>query len=160
MDFLIRDMKKADWPRVKEIYEQALEEGKATFQVRSPSYKEWDNSHLKEGRVVIVVEDRVVGWCAVSPTSSRAAYNGVVEDSIYMDKQVRENGLATKLLEHLCHVCEEKGYWCIYAAVFANNEASIRLHKRCGFREIGYRERIAKDRFGIWQNTILLEKRV
>ena len=40
-----------------------------------------------------------------------------------------------------------------------NESASEGLHKKCGFREIGYREKIAKDRFGEWQNTTLMEYR-
>ena len=47
----------------------------------------------------------------------------------------------------------------IFAVVFANNPASINMLKKCGFREIGYREKIAKDKFGVWQDTVLLERR-
>ena len=52
------------------------------------------------------------------------------------------------------------GYWSLYSAIFSINAGSIALHKKCGFREIGYREKIAKDKFGIWQNTTLMELRM
>ena len=54
---------------------------------------------------------------------------------------------------------EKQGYWSLYSVIFSVNEASIRLHQKCGFRVIGYREKIAKDRFGSWQNTTVMEKR-
>ncbi len=114
----------------------------------------------KDGRFVILYGEKLVGWCAISKTSSRKAYEGVVEVSIYIDAQYRGKGLGTYLLEHLCSVTEQLGYWCLYAAIFSKNTASIALHKKCGFREIGYRERIARDRFGNWQSTTLLERRV
>ena len=53
----------------------------------------------------------------------------------------------------------DEGFWMLYAAIFSNNEASIRLHKACGFRVIGTRERIARDRFGQWQSTTVMEWR-
>jgi len=53
----------------------------------------------------------------------------------------------------------DAGHWSIESAIISLNIASIKVHKKCGFREIGYRERIAKDRFSNWQNTTLMEYR-
>ena len=83
----------------------------------------------------------------------------MAEVSIYLDRAFRGRGVGRMLLERLCAQSEEEGIWSLYAAVFAQNQASIRLFRGCGFREIGYRERIARDRFGQWQNTVLLERR-
>ena len=159
MDFVIREMKDSDWERIKEIYKQAILEGKSTFQTECPTYENWDKGHLKDCRFVMLVGDVVIGWCATSATSTREAYKGVIEVSVYFDQEFRGKGLGTHLLNHLCEISDEKGYWCLYAAIFSINEASINLHKKCGFREIGYREKIAKDRFGKWRNTTLLERR-
>jgi phosphinothricin acetyltransferase len=52
----------------------------------------------------------------------------------------------------------EAGYWTLTAGVFPENEASIRLHKACGFREVGVRERLAELR-GAWRDVVLLERR-
>lgn len=156
----IREMKKEDWEAVRSIYAEGIEEGKSTFQTECPEYEQWDKSHLKECRYVLTVEDKIAGWCAISPTSARDAYRGVVEVSIYFGKKFRGQGLGYELLSYLCRQTEEKGYWCLYVAIFSINTASIALHKKCGFREIGYRDRIAKDKFGEWQNTTLMERRV
>lgn len=82
-----------------------------------------------------------------------------MEVSVYVDENFRGKGIGTGLLKKLCAEMKNYGYWSLYAAVFSSNEASIALHKKCGFREIGFRERIAKDKFGRWQNTTLLEYR-
>ena len=72
---------------------------------------------------------------------------------------ILEKGLGTYLLEHLCSVTEQLGYWCLYAAIFSKNTASIALHKKCGFRVVGTREKIAKDVDGIWRDTVIMERR-
>ena len=156
---MIRSMTRDDWERVAEIYKQGLEGGTATFNTQCPSFEEWDNGHTKECRLVDEEDGKVVGWVAVSPTSSRCVYKGCVEMSIYVDKDYRGHGVGTSLVKELLIQSQKAGYWSIYSAIFSINRASIALHKKCGFREIGYRERIAKDRFGEWQNTTLMEYR-
>lgn len=126
--------------------------------MRCPSYLEWDTNHIQECRYVAVASNQVIGWVAISPTSYRECYKGVVSLSIYIDHDYRSNGVGKKLLEHLCKESEQRGYWCISAVIFSNNEASLRLHASCGFRQVGYREKIARDRFGDWQYTILMER--
>ncbi|NLU23905.1 MAG: N-acetyltransferase [Clostridiales bacterium] len=152
-------MRPSDWPRVCAIYGRAVEEGMSTFQTECPSYEQWDASHLPDCRLVLTVGDTVAGWCALSPTSSRPAYLGVVEDSIYLDPAYRRQGVGAALLQKLCQESEKAGYWSIYACIYSINTGSCRLHEACGFRKIGYREKIAKDRFGQWQDTTLYERR-
>ncbi len=160
---MIREMKDSDWNRVKEIYIQSIEKENSTFTTECPSFEEWNKNHLPYCRYVHVAENgnfsNVTGWIAISPTSSREPYKGVVEVSVYVDEKNHHEGIGTLLLEKLCMESEKKGIWCLYSAIFSINESSIALHKKCGFREIGYRERIAKDRFGNWQNTTLMERR-
>ncbi|MDO5844179.1 MAG: GNAT family N-acetyltransferase [Methanocorpusculum sp.] len=155
----IFEMKNSDWGRVSEIYSEALAEGKSTFNKVCPTFEEWNASHLKKCRFVMEADGEICGWCALSPVSSREAYKGVAEISIYIDKKFHGKGLGTKLLTHLCESSEKEGIWSLYAAVFEVNEASLVLHRKCGFREVGYREKIARDIFGNWQNTIIFEKR-
>ena len=95
----------------------------------------------------------------IAPTSKREAYKGVVELSIFADKEVIHQGIGFKLLNHLVKETEQKGYWTLYSAIFSVNIASIELHKKCGFRVIGYREKIAKDIFGNWADTTIMERR-
>ena len=86
---MIREMCETDWKRVAEIYEQGLSSGTATFNTECPSYTDWNNSHIKECRYVYEESGKVVGWIAISPTSSRCVYKGCVEMSIYIDSARR-----------------------------------------------------------------------
>lgn len=156
---MIREMRDEDWGTVAEIYKQGLEEGTSTFNTECPGFTEWNEGHVKNCRFVFEEEGKVVGWIALSPSSSRCAYKGCVEMSVYVDRNYRGHGIGTALVNTIIREAEKDGYWSIYSAIFSINKASIALHKKCGFREIGYRERIAKDRFGKWQNTTLMEYR-
>ena len=156
---MIRPMRDSDWPRVAEIYTRGLEGGRSTFHTDCPTFARWAAGHLKDCRLVAESDGRVVGWAALSATSARPAYRGVVEVSIYVDTAFQGRGTGTALLTALCKASEAAGYWCLYSAIFSVNTASIALHKKCGFREIGCRERIARDKVGVWQNTTLMERR-
>lgn len=157
---MVREMNEKDWKRVEEIYLQGIERGTATFNTKCPSYEEWDKAHIDNCRFVYADEGKVVGWVAISPTSSRCAYKGCVEMSVYIDSNYQGRGIGTKLVGQLLQEAEKLGYWSVMSTVISINTASIALHRKCGFREIGYRERIAKDRFGNWQNTTLFEFRL
>ena len=136
-----------------------MEEGTSTFNTECPSFAEWNAGHIKDCRFVYEEEGKVVGWIALSPSSSRCAYRGCVEMSVYVDREYRGRGIGSALVNTVVEEAIKDGYWSIYSAILSINKASIVMHKKCGFREIGYRERIAKDRFGTWQNTTLMEYR-
>ena len=160
MNYTIRAMKLSDLNQVLAIYLEGIKTGTATFQSCAPSTEEWHNAHLLECRYVAVDEaDTVCGWVALSPTSSRCVYKGVCEVSIYIAQAHREKSLGTQLLQAVIAGSETAGIWSLYSAIIAVNKGSIALHEKCGFRQIGYRERIAKDINGHWQNTILMERR-
>lgn len=156
---MIRDMKSDDWNSVKAIYEQGIDTGFSTFNQHVPSYEQWNTEHIKDCRFVYVKDNIIVGWIAARPISNRYCYRGVIEVSIYVDTTYRGGGIGTALLKKMCEASEQKGYWSLQSSIMSVNIASIALHKKCGFREIGYRERIARDRFGNWENLTLLERR-
>lgn len=160
MDYIIRPMEIEDWGSIVEIYYQGIQSNIATFNISCPSYEEWDKGHIEECRFVAEYDGDVVGWAALLPTSSRECYKGVAEESIYIDNNHWGKGLGTKLLTVLLEESEKSGFWTIQAHIIQNNTASIRLHEKCGFRMVGYRERIAKDRFGMWRNTVIMEHRI
>ena len=102
--------------------------------------------------------DLVVGWAALSPVSSRNAYSGVAEVSVYVAKKFRGQGAGQLLLNHLVSASESAGVWTLQSSIFVENEASIAIHAACGFRSVGTRERIG-CLYGQWRDTLLMERR-
>ena len=147
------------WEQVKKIYCEGIETGIATFQTEAPAYEQWNNSHLNFARLVACDEEKVLGWIALSSTSSRCVYSGVVEVSVYIGKDFRGKGIGKELMKEAIKQGEENGIWSFYSAIIKENIASIELHKKCGFREIGIREKIAKLSNGKWSDTVLMEFR-
>jgi phosphinothricin acetyltransferase len=155
---LIDRMQSEDWEDVREIYLEGIATGHATFQKEAPAWEGWDAGHIQDCRLVARSEGKVVGWAALSFVSSRCVYAGVAEVSVYVKQDSKGKGIGRLLLVSLIGVSEQSGYWTLQAGVFPENAASLQLHKKCGFREVGRRERIGKME-GVWRDTILLERR-
>lgn len=153
----IRDLRPDDWPTVRAIYDDGIRSGDATFETEAPSWERWDAAHPAL-RLVAERERAIVGWAALSSVSDRCCYEGVGEVSVYVAEAARGAGVGRALLEVLVERSERAGYWTLNAGVFPENEASIRLHKACGFREVGVRERLGELR-GVWRDVVLLERR-
>ena len=158
MEFIIDPLLPPDWPEVRTIYLDGIASGQATFETDAPPWDEWDAAHLPFGRLVARNAVRVVGWAALSAVSRRQCYAGVAEASVYVAASERGRGVGRRLLEAVVAESERHGIWTLQGATFATNEASLRLQRACGFREIGRRVRIARSR-GEWRDTILTERR-
>ncbi len=157
-DFDIRAMRSEDWPTIRSIYSEGIATGDATFETETPDWTEWDKRHLKECRLVAVDNQQIVGWIALSPVSSRRVYAGVAEVSVYVAVGAQGCGVGKSLMQSLIERSENCGIWTLQAGIFPENAASIALHKSCGFREVGLRQKIAQ-RDGIWRDVLLLERR-
>jgi len=153
----VRDLRPDDWPAVRAIYEDGILGGDATFETEAPSWEEWDAAH-PELRLVAERDAELVGFAVLSPASSRPCYRGVGEVSVYVAADARGSGVGRALLELLVGRSEDVGYWTLTAGVFPENEASLRLHRSCGFREVGVRERLGRSG-GVWRDVLLLERR-
>jgi L-amino acid N-acyltransferase YncA len=153
----LRELRPGDWPAVRAIYEDGIRGGDATFETETPSWEAWNAAH-PELRLVAESDGQVVGWAALSPASPRHCYRGVGEVSVYVAGAARGAGLGRALLERLVELSEQAGYWTLTAGVFPENETSLRLHKACGFREVGVRERLGESG-GVWRDVVLLERR-
>src|ERR1044071_1646091 len=146
------------WPEVRAVYLEGLATGDATFETEAPEWERWDASHLRACRLVALLGERVAGWAALSPVSARKVYAGVAEVSVYVALQFRGQGVGRTLLEALVRESEAEGVWTLQASIFPENVASVALHKSCGFREVGRRERVGQLE-GRWRDTVLLERR-
>ena len=158
MSFLVERMRPPDWSEVRAIYLHGIAGGQATFETEAPSWEQWDEAHLGAARLVAREGEKIIGWAALSPVSKRRAYAGVAETTVYVIPDKQGIGVGRQLLEALISESEENQIWTLQAVMFPENQASVALHRACGFREVGRRERISKLN-GQWRDTIVLERR-
>lgn len=154
----IEFMTQQAWPAVARIYEAGIATKNATFQTEAPDWEDWDKSHRKDCRLIARIDDKIVGWAALSPVSSRCIYSGVAEVSIYIDPAYRQQGIGDQLMAALIKESERNGVWTLQSGVFPENTGSMKLHHKHSFRTIGIRERIGKID-DTWRNVAFLERR-
>ena len=151
-------MEPSDWLAVAEIYKQGIETGNATFQQSIPTWEEWNAAHVPNCRIVAEADNVIAGWAALSLVSARAVYSGVAEVSVYVGNKYKGQHIGLTLLESIIAESERNGFWTLQSGIFPENTASIAIHKKTGFREIGYREKVANMK-NVWRNTVLFERR-
>lgn len=159
MDFKIQPMRPEDWDAVCTIFEEGIATGNATLETSTPTWEAWNASHIPSCRLVARDEQgQILGWAALTKVSGRCVYAGVAEVSIYIAAQARGRGVGQALLNALITESEHEGFWTLQSGILAENVASVNLHLRCGFREVGVRERIGQLN-GVWRSVKLLERR-
>jgi L-amino acid N-acyltransferase YncA len=143
---------------LSKIYLEGIATGNATFQTSAPTWEEWDKSHLLHSRLIAIVDGQALGWAALTPVSSRCVYGGVAEVSVYVANEARGKGVGYALLKALIKSSEQNQIWTLQSGIFPENEASIKIHQKCGFRIVGLREKIGKMG-DVWRDNLLLERR-
>jgi phosphinothricin acetyltransferase len=153
-----------DWPAVAAIYQEGIDTGRATFETAPPAtWEEWCKAKINTCSLVARTGESIVGWAALSPVSSRRVYVGVAEVSIYITAEMRGKGVGSRLLEELILASEANGIWTLQAGILSENQASVALHLRHGFRVVGVREKLGRMEFGPyqgqWRDVLFLERR-
>ena len=161
---IITLMKPEHWPAVKKIYQEGIDTGNATFQDSPPqTWEEWSDRHISNCSIVCLVDNRVIGWAAVSPVSDRYVYQGIGEASVYVTAEYWGMGIGELLLKNLITKSEQEGYWTLQAGIFPENLNSLQLHQKLGFQVVGTREKIGKMNYGplsgAWRDVVLMERR-
>jgi L-amino acid N-acyltransferase YncA len=149
-----------DWPSVARIYREGMATGNATFEHTVPSWEHWRSARIEDPCLVARGESgEVLGWAALSPVSARAVYRGVAEVGVYVDQSHARRGIGRLLLGALIESSERAAFWTLQAGIFPENEGSIALHRACGFRLVGRRERVGQMLDGRWRDVMLYERR-
>lgn len=151
----------ADAPAITAIYNEGIADRVATFETepRTPGQIAQQLMDRSDRFPTVVAErdGQVVAWAGAGPYRSRPAYAGVAEHSVYVARAARGTGAGRAALEALCRVYAERGFWKIVSRIFPENTASLRLHERCGFREVGvYRRHGKLD--GQWRDCAIVER--
>ena len=159
----MRAMVTTDAETVLKIYGEGIQTGHATFEAEVPDWHKWDSGHLTQCRWVAEEEETVLGWVALTQVSPRKVYSGVAEVSIYVSGAAQNQGIGSILLEHLIISSEKSGFWTLQAHVFPENEISIHVHEKHGFRKSGTRRQLALMSYGSmvgeWRDVNLMERR-
>jgi len=149
-----------DWEAAARVYEAGIAGGNATFESKAPMWEDW--APARAGYPAIAARDsdgQLLGWAALSPTSTRAVYRGVGEVSIYVDPTRARRGVGRALLDALIETSEREGFWTLKAGIFPENVASIALHEHAGFGLVGTSKRIGQMPDGRWRDVLLFERR-
>lgn len=158
MNVTIKSLVKDHWISVLKIYAEGISTGLATFETEIPNWEQWDKNHIPSCRIIACIKNKIVGFAVLSNVSTRDVYKGVAEVSIYVAQEFRKQNIGKIVLHQLILKSEKEGFWTLQAGIFSKNTASISLHKSCGFRTIGRREKIGQLH-GVWHDNLLMERR-
>ena len=150
-----------DAAAIAAIYNEGIAERIATFETEPRTAEQIATQLLdKRDRFPTIVAEhggRVVAWAGAGPYRARAAYAGVAEHSVYVARSARGKGAGRVVLNALCRVYGERGFWKIVSRIFPENTASLALHERCGFRVVGIYRRHGRLE-GDWRDCVIVER--
>jgi L-amino acid N-acyltransferase YncA len=161
MTFRIEPMADSDSSAVIRIYAEGIATRNASLEREAPDWGHFDRSHRPDCRFVARADPggEVLGWTALGNYSTRTVYRGVAWESVYVAAEARGLGIGGALLEALIPASEAAGIWTLLAGVLADNAASLALHERVGFRQVGVQRGMGQDATGRWRDVVLLERR-
>jgi phosphinothricin acetyltransferase len=163
MEPMIRAAAAADLPGIAAIYNDAILNSTATFDVEpwdDEQCRRWLREHGHPYAVIVAVGgDPVLGWASLSPFRAKAAYQYTAENSVYVRDDLRGNGIGGLLLARLLEVAAENGFRTVIARIAGDNPVSVRLHERYGFRTVGV-EREVGHKFGRWLDVVVMQMMV
>ena len=157
----IRLAKQKDAETIREIYNHEVRNSTATFDLverTTEEQEEWLTERSGAFSVLVAeMSNKILGFASLSPYESRAAYRTTVEDSIYINEEFRNQGIAGELLFHLLEVAKSSGFHAVIARIGGANEASIALHQRFDFEIVGTEKEIGR-KFGKWQDVVVMQR--
>lgn len=158
-DVCIRPAERRDADAVAAIWNEGIAGREATFETEPRGSGDL-GPRLESPRFPWLVAERdgeIVGWAALAPYSDRPAYAGIAECSVYVAGASRGQGIGTTLTGALADEARRRGFHKLLAKLFETNEASARLIRRCGFREVGVHRRHGQLD-GEWRDVRLVER--
>ncbi len=146
---------------IREIYNLEVTTSTATFDLVPRTLEEqraWQ-AERSGARAVVVAEDdgELCGFASLSPWRDRPAYATTVEDSVYVHRAHQGKGVGRALLDELLRTATAHGFHACMARIVGGHEASVALHRRCGFESVGT-ERVVGRKFGRWLDVVLMER--
>ncbi len=153
----------ADAEQIAAIYNHEVLNTAATFDLVPRTLEEqraWQAARSGAFATIVAVDDatgEVVGFGALSPYKERAAYRTSVENSVYVRRDRNGQGIGRLLLEELLSVAANSGFHAVFARINSSGEASIALHRRCGFELVGVEREVGR-KFNRWHDVTLMQR--
>ena len=148
---IIRPATLADAAAIAQIYNHEILHGVATFDTETKTTEnreEWLRQHSDKYPVVVAVVDGLtVGFASMTRWSERAAYDDTAEISVYINPAYQAKGIGKQLMKAIIEAGKKGGLHCILSRITEGNDASIHLHKVCGFETIGVMKQVGR-KFG------------
>jgi L-amino acid N-acyltransferase YncA len=163
---IIKQLTQSDWDDVKAIFIEAIQWGNSSFETQpAASYEAWMDGKFPS--CCIIARDsesgKALAWAALTSPSKRFVFRGVAELSLYVTFSAHGRGIGRRMMEEVIKLSEEANIWTIQSAIFPENEVSIHLHNKFGFRVVGIREKIGKmlvgPHAGKWRDLVFMERR-
>jgi L-amino acid N-acyltransferase YncA len=158
----VRPARREDCPAILEIYNEAVLTTTASYDVEPRTLEHrlsWFDDHIRKGYGVFVAEDaeQVVGWSSLSPFHDRFGFRYTAENSVYVAATRRGQGIGARLFPPLLDSARDKKLHSLVAAIDANNAASLRLHARFGFTQVGHFREVG-HKFERWLDVLYLQR--
>ncbi|HEX4867689.1 MAG TPA: GNAT family N-acetyltransferase [Acidimicrobiales bacterium] len=158
---LLRPATLDDAEAIRSIYNLEVTTSTVTFDLVPRSLedqRQWQASRSGAHAVLVAeVDGEVAGFGSLSKWRDRPAYSTTVEDSIYIHRSHQGEGLGTALLGELVETATAHGFHACMARIVGGHEASIALHRRCGFEVVGVEKEVGR-KFNRWLDVVLMER--
>ena len=161
MNITVREAKEEDVASILRIINYEISNSTVVYDYKERSLAfqlNWYKRKMEDGMPVIVAEHEleVIGFGTFGIFRPWEAYRFCIEHSIYVDKNTRGKGVGKQLLSELITLANQRGFHTMIAGVDATNEASIRFHKKFGFREVGRFKEVG-FKFDKWLDLLFLQ---
>ena len=151
----------ADAEAIRAIYNVEVAESTVTFDLvprTLEQQREWLADHAgAHPAIVATIDGEVVGFGSLSPYKERPAYATTVEDSLFVHRAHRGEGVGRRLLDQLLTLAGDHGFHAVIARIVGDNAASIRVHESCGFQLVGVEKEVGR-KFGRWLDVVELQR--
>lgn len=150
-----------DAEAIREIYNLEVTTSTATFDLVPRTLEEqrsWQAARSGVHAVLVADADRdVLGFGSLSPWRDRPAYATTVEDSVYVHRAHHGKGVGTAILTELVRIATAHGFHACMARIVGGHEASIALHRSCGFDVVGTEREVGR-KLNRWLDVVLMER--
>lgn len=163
MEVAVRPAGIDDAEAIRDIYNREVTGSTVTFDLVPRTLEDqhaWLAEHAGAHPAVVAVDTgsgQVLGFGSLSPYRSRPAYSTTVEDSVYVHESARGMGIGRLLLAELVRLAEVHGFHAVMAKIVGGHDASIALHKACGFEVVGVEKEVGR-KFGRWLDVVLMQR--